>query len=238
MGTGYKLSQGLLFDKRWEGGMRMLSPKKFHKLFWELYDYQKNGGDSSVDDHDDHVLMGSIVTFVVPQIRNRIIGSRRKKESEQGIEGTPPPTPRGTPPPTSPIDERKEKGGALPIDKLRENKLIENKLRESNAPPSPTPPAPKTAYGEFSNVYLTEAEREALAEKYGETVTVGLIDNFSRKIKAKGYQYENHYATILDWASKDGVKPKEDKSYDLDEFWEAALQRSYELLGEGTEAHE
>lgn len=227
MANGYKMDRGFLFDYTWEKQFRKLKPKDFYTLFWELYDYQKSGGDSSVDDHDNHVLMGSIVTFVVPQIKNRIIGSRRKKESEQGTEGTLPPTPRGTLPPTPPIDERKEKGGALPIDKLRENKIRENKL-ESNAPAQEKPT--KSAYGEFSNVFLTEKERKSLEEKYGNSVSEGLIDNFSRKIKAKGYQYEDHYATILDWANKDGVKPKGEKSYDVEEFFNAALARSYESL--------
>ena len=59
------------------------------------------------------------------------------------------------------------------------------------------------------------------------SVAASVIDHFSRRIKAKGYQYEDHYATILDWANQDGVKPKENKSYDTEDFWQAALQRSY-----------
>ena len=227
MANGYKMDRGFLFDYAWEKQFRKLKPKDFYSLFWELYDYQKSGGDSSVDDHDNHVLMGSIVTFVVPQIRNRIIGSRRKKESEQCAQGTLPPTPRGTLPPNLPIDAHSGKGGTLPIDKLKENKIRENKL-ESNAPAPAQENPTKSAYGEFANVFLSDLERELLTERYGRMESEGLIDNFSRKIKAKGYQYEDHYATILDWANKDGVKLRSEKSYDLEDFVNAALARSYE----------
>ncbi len=91
----------------------------------------------------------------------------------------------------------------------------------------------RESFGTFSNVYLTEGEYDALASRYGESVAKGLIDSFSRKLKAKGYRYENHYATIVDWANKDGVKTKAETSYDIDDFFEAALRRAREEFEEG-----
>lgn len=90
-------------------------------------------------------------------------------------------------------------------------------------------------YGEFSNVYLTEEEYADLQERYGEEADK-LINSLSTKIKAKGYQYDDHYAALLLWATQDGVKritpSQSEKSYDLDEFFNAALQRSYQDLME------
>lgn len=84
----------------------------------------------------------------------------------------------------------------------------------------------KKAYGEFSNVFLTEAEHSALTERFGGN-TEKLLNTFSCKLKAKGYTYDNHYATLILWAEEDGVGKGNDKSYDTDDFFEAALKRSY-----------
>lgn len=94
------------------------------------------------------------------------------------------------------------------------------------------------AVGVFENVYLTDGELGRLREEYG----VGadeMIDNLSRKLRAKGYQYEDHYAAILLWAAQDGVKlcadeeKRPDKSYDTEEFFSAALERSYQTIEHG-----
>lgn len=93
-----------------------------------------------------------------------------------------------------------------------------------------------TAYGTFGNVYLTEDEQGDLKERFGDVGAGELIDKLSRKIKAKGYQYDDHYAAILLWAVQDGVKRRPDgtdtteKSYEIKDFYEAALARSYAEL--------
>ena len=84
----------------------------------------------------------------------------------------------------------------------------------------------KKPFGEFSNVFLTEAEHTALTERFGGN-TEKLLNTFSCKLKAKGYTYDNHYATLILWAEEDGVGKGNDKSYDTDDFFEASLKRSY-----------
>lgn len=67
---------------------------------------------------------------------------------------------------------------------------------------------PKISYGEFQNVLLTEVERGKLVKKFGETVTDDFIERVSRYVESKGKKYKSHYATILEWADKDGVGAK------------------------------
>ena len=106
----------------------------------------------------------------------------------------------------------------------------ENIKREKNALALDNKCEDKKAYGEFSNVLLTEVEYSELCDRFGNK-TAEMIDFFSAKLKAKGYHFENHYATIILWAKQDGKDKGESlKSYDLDDFFEAACKRTYEEL--------
>ena len=97
----------------------------------------------------------------------------------------------------------------------------------SNAPACDKP---LRVFGKFNNVRLSDTERKELERLYGESCAAALIENFSQKMAGKGYQYKDHYAAILSWAQKDGVKRADEKSYDLDDFLEAAVKRSKEEL--------
>ena len=88
----------------------------------------------------------------------------------------------------------------------------------------------KKAYGQFQNVFLEEEEYASLVEQFAQADEI--IEQFSRKLKAKNYKYESHYAAILLWQSEDKRKAKEnnpiiERSFDPDDFFQAALQRSY-----------
>ena len=87
----------------------------------------------------------------------------------------------------------------------------------------------KKPYGQFENVMLTEEEYEALKKKIPDAEQ--RIEIFSCKLKAKGYRYEDHFATILLWFAEEKNQSKTAKgSFDIDDFFEAALRRTY---GEG-----
>lgn len=87
----------------------------------------------------------------------------------------------------------------------------------------------KKAFGQFENVMLTEEEYEALKKKIPDADH--RIEIFSCKLKAKGYRYEDHFATILLWFAEEKNQSKTTKgSFDIDDFFEAALRRTY---GEG-----
>ena len=60
----------------------------------------------------------------------------------------------------------------------------------------------KKAYGKYDNVYLTDKERSELTELFGSRADE-LIENFSAKLKSKGYTYDDHYVTIRLWETQD-----------------------------------
>ena len=66
----------------------------------------------------------------------------------------------------------------------------------------------KEKYGQLQNVALTAEEFEKLKAEY--TDYEERIDRLSLYIGSKGDKYKSHYATIKNWARKDGVitKPK------------------------------
>ncbi len=91
--------------------------------------------------------------------------------------------------------------------------------------------AERKAYGEFCNVMLTEEERAALSEKYGDAAEA-LIDKFSAKLRSKGYRFADHYATIVLWASEDkrAEGAAAQKREDVEDWFERRIKQTF---GEG-----
>ncbi len=122
-------------------------------------------------------------------------------------------------------------------DKNKENysnkkRVKETKLKERENAPARKDLAP---FGSFRNVLISRSEYEQLVGKFGKALADELIESFSRKLKSKGYKYDDHYSTILLWADKDGKKPISEAnaagSFDTEEFFEAALRRSLPCEG-------
>lgn len=94
------------------------------------------------------------------------------------------------------------------ISKQRKEK--ESKVKESKEK--------KNIYGEFGNVALTEEEYVKLQTAYPDYQE--RIERLSAYIASTGKRYKSHYATILNWARKDGgnrtAKPKETSFMDID----------------------
>lgn len=63
----------------------------------------------------------------------------------------------------------------------------------------------KKKYGEFENVFLADEEYGKLFERFGEKEVKKRIETLSAYIESSGKQYKSHYATILNWARKDGI---------------------------------
>lgn len=84
----------------------------------------------------------------------------------------------------------------------------------------------KKAYGEFGNVWLTEGEKKALSEKYGDMADK-LIEQFSAKLKSKGYKFDDHYATIVSWANEDNVACGSSKAQEMSDWFEERLRKSF-----------
>ncbi len=84
----------------------------------------------------------------------------------------------------------------------------------------------KKAYGEFHNVFLTDSEKIALSEKYGAKADK-LIDQFSAKLKSKGYKFADHYATIVSWANEDLVEDHSPRAQEMEDWFEERLRKSF-----------
>lgn len=94
------------------------------------------------------------------------------------------------------------------------------------------------ARGKYQNVNLTDEQVRELEER---GVPPDYIDHFSEKLHDRHYTYQDHFKAILDWWKGDKKKwtseraKKEDlpgegsppSNFDTDEFFEAALRRSY-----------
>lgn len=113
----------------------------------------------------------------------------------------------------------------LPQDSIGKDSIVKDSIEY--IPPSPKA-TPKHKHGEYGNVRLTDEEHEKLAGEYGEAMTDKLIAFLDEYIEMKGYKAKSHYLAIKKWVV-DAVKDRETKlcnSFDTDDFFEAALQRS------------
>lgn len=74
---------------------------------------------------------------------------------------------------------------------------------DESAPPPPKPKKPvKHKYGEYSNVLLTDEELDKLKSDYPDWEE--RIERLSSYVASTGKSYKSDYATIRNWARKDG----------------------------------
>lgn len=112
----------------------------------------------------------------------------------------------------------------ISIDKNRIDKnRVDNKeksIKEKDAAKAATPV--KHKYGEYNNVLLTDEELDKLIAEFPDYQK--RIENLSNYIASTGKKYKSHYATIKNWARRDGEKQnvKGAKSQELDSFYEMA----------------
>lgn len=85
----------------------------------------------------------------------------------------------------------------------------------------------KERFGKYGNVLLTSAERDKLEEMFGVRRASELVDRLSVKLETKGYRFKSHFAVIVEWEAEDG-KAGGGTSFDADDFFRAAVARSYE----------
>ena len=84
-----------------------------------------------------------------------------------------------------------------------------NNIGDSGTPESPIP-APKPSkpvkhkHGEYKNVLLTDEELDKLKAEYPDWAE--RVEQLSSYVESTGKKYKSHYATIRNWARKDGVK--------------------------------
>ncbi len=112
---------------------------------------------------------------------------------------------------------------------IQSNPIQSESYSDARSAPAPTHAhaCEKKAFGSFGNVMLTEEEHEKLLKDIPHAGE--LIERFSKRLAAKGYQYSNHYAALLVWSEEDSAKTSDDGWDDhWEEFWQAALKRTYQ----------
>lgn len=112
----------------------------------------------------------------------------------------------------------------------KNDKNIKNDKNVNNERVGATPPHNKKTYGQFSNVFLTDDECEALITLYPQDHEKK-IDRLSEYMHQKGKNYADHYSVIIKWAKEDEEKAKAEKkdnnsSYEIDDFFATSLYNS------------
>ena len=99
----------------------------------------------------------------------------------------------------------------LPEDTTKESKVKESKVKcvEGDA----------LTYGTHNNIHLTAEQYDALCKDYGKSVTDDYIERCGDYVANSGKKpYSNHYQTLLNWLTKDGVEKQKQHSYDVDKI--------------------
>ena len=97
-----------------------------------------------------------------------------------------------------PLPSFRPERGALPASQGGEKKETEASAADKDE---------KKAFGRFENVMLTEGERLALDRELGDKAEE-MIEDFSMKLKAKGYNYRDHYAALLVWDVQNRIESR------------------------------
>ena len=97
--------------------------------------------------------------------------------------------------------------------KVKESKVKESKVKcvEGDA----------LTYGTHNNIHLTAEQYDELCRDYGKAVIDDYIERCGDYVENSGKKpYSNHYRTLLNWLTKDGVQKQEQHSYDIDKILE------------------
>lgn len=89
----------------------------------------------------------------------------------------------------------------IDIDKEKDKDIYIKDICPTDKPQKQKKPT-KHKYGEYSNVLLTDVELDKLKDKF--TDWEDRIERLSIYIESKGAKYKSHYATILNWARREG----------------------------------
>ena len=205
MADGYKLDKGFLVDRKWEKQLRRLEPTQFHRLFWDLYDFQTYG--NTPPEYNDP-LMDTTGEFIAEHIQHRLNGAMRG--------GTPPPTPppggEGTPPNT---------------------KTNADTNAISITPPTPSEGAARTREKRFKPPTVDEV-RVYCAERKNGVDPQRFVDYYtSNGWKVGKSPMKDWKAAVRNWEKNSRDKPLEQTHTDeeWDEFYELAVKRGLGEVG-------
>ena len=96
-------------------------------------------------------------------------------------------------------------------DKEEEKEIDKNIIYDSIE--SPAPKVVKHKYGEYKNVLLTDEEMQKLKTEYSDLGE--RIERLSSYMASTGKKYKSHYATIRNWARRDGKPTHKNEEKDI-----------------------
>jgi len=106
--------------------------------------------------------------------------------------------------------ESEENSADFKQSKVKESKVKESKVKESKDTSAPEDTqnifASLVPYGEYKNVYLTDAQKEALLNELGKDDLEEYIRRLDEYIEETGKEYKDVYLTIRRWYREDGEK--------------------------------
>lgn len=105
-------------------------------------------------------------------------------------------------------------------NKIKEKKI--NKIDKRECVNAPTHPL-----GKYKNVFLTDEEVDLLVGKFPNNWQ-DKIERLSKYMADTGKTYCSHYDTIVEWNEADAKCKNTNSSFDFDDFFEAALKKTYE----------
>ena len=112
----------------------------------------------------------------------------------------------------SDVNSLSEDVNSLSEDTTKESKVKKSKVKYSVC-------ASTRAYGSHNNIHLTVEQYDALCKDYGKSVTDDYIERCGDYVANSGKKpYSNHYQTLLNWLTKDGVEKQKQHSYDVEKI--------------------
>ena len=235
--------KGLVFYYDWYEQLSVLPAEELKAVIGALIKYHKD------DVYPDKIspLADMAIGFIIPQIK------RLKEKAEYGKAGGRPRTKPSKEEKCAPVCAKEEVdashinkevecgsyinkeefGTSEPQTKGKDNLTFTGEASgNSNLEPQPEGKQ-KAAFGEFKNVLLTQGEYEEIKKKYPAEYR-RLIEDLSYYMKSKGDTFASHYGAILNRQRYNNINspPPITSTFDTDDFFQAALERSNRKMKE------
>lgn len=227
------LDSGFLFLYDWLPMMDMLPPKEFKALLLALIERQR---ENKALPTFKSPLTDSFARIIEPTIRRRLEGADANKRAPKEADGSEVGYTHGSEvgytlasTPSTAEQSEAEKSEA-------KQSAITAELSGANTTPSPAEPVTEEAAKPQEALRaLSEPEKEALREK-------GIPEDYIEERATRALQIERRCGrsttqSLIDWWRQDrpktipyrGEEPREQQkgSFDTEDFWDAALRRTY-----------
>lgn len=192
--------KGIVFYRSFYEAVKDLPPEEFKKAVSAILEYGLNG----LEPESSGGIEWMVYILTKPQL------DANQKRRENGEKGGRPaigtkPAKNQTITKENPNPNQTEANETETEPKEKEKVKEKDKAKVKEKEKDKAAPEPKKEkYGEFENVMLTGDEFKKLVDSLGSKKASDYIERVSVYVAQTGKRYQNHYATILNWARKDG----------------------------------